>query len=124
MQSTNDVHTFNNDLLANATDLETVQELYKPLEHALHHPDLIGWFNTFNDHADAAKKGSRKWGERAIALGAFALFLAACEIMTHWSLAIGGLAAVCGLASVVIGAIGVLFGEKKTQWLYNRFMGE
>jgi hypothetical protein len=123
-------HTFNNDLLANATDLETVRNLYNPLEHALYHRGLIEWFNTFNDRANSAKKASRKWGERAIALGALALCLAAGEIMTmlltesHWSLAIGGLAAACGLASVAIGAFGVLFGERKTQWLQNRFMGE
>jgi hypothetical protein len=130
MQSDNEVHTFNNDLVANAADLDTVRKLYKPLEHALFHPELIEWFNTFNDRANAAKKGSRKWGERAIALGALALFLASGEIITmlltgsHWSLAIGALAAVCGLASVAIGAFGVLFGERKTQWLHNRFMGE
>jgi len=130
MQSGDEDHIFNNDLLAKATDLDTVQRLYQPIEHALHYPDLIEWFNTFNDPADDAKKESRKWGERAIALGAFALFLAACEIMTtrliasHWSLAIGGLAAICGLASVAIGAFGVLYGDKKTQWLHNRFMGE
>ncbi|SRR6266478_6744532 len=130
MQPGDKVHTFNNDLLANPADLEIVRRLYQPLEHALHHPDLIEWFTTFNDPADAAKKESRKWGGLAIALGALALFLAAGEIMmllltgSHWSLAIAGLAAVCGLASVAIGAFGVLFGERKTRWLHNRFMGE
>jgi hypothetical protein len=130
MQSSDDGHTFNNDLLANPDDLKAANELYQPLEHALHHPELVDWFNTFNDRADAGKKASRKWGERAIVLGAAALFLAAGEIMTmlltgsHWSLAIGGVAAACGLASIGIGAFGVLFGQRKRQWLHDRFMGE
>jgi hypothetical protein len=123
-------HTFNDDLLANEADLDTVRKFHPELAHALHHPELIAWFNQFNDPANAAKKASRKWGERAIMLGALALVLAAGEIVTmlvtgsHWSLVIGGVAAACGLAGVAIGATGVLFGKRKAQWLHNRFMTE
>jgi hypothetical protein len=130
MQPGNDVHKFNDDLLANKGDRNTVHELYPSLEHALYHQDLVLYFKKFNNQANSAKQTSRKWGKRSIVLGAVALVLAAIEIMArlmtkgHWSLAIGGIAAVCGICSVAIGAFGVLFGSRKQQWLHNRFMGE
>jgi hypothetical protein len=40
------------------------------------------------------------------------------------TLLFGFLAALCGILSIVIGAFGVLFGDKKRKWLHNRFMGE
>jgi hypothetical protein len=130
VQPTENEHRFNDDLLANEDDLNTIHELYPTLEYALHHPELIGYFNKFNDRANAAKRTSRKWGKYAIALGSAALVLAAIEIMArfmtvaHWSLAIGGVAALCGLSSVTMAGFGVLFGSRKREWLHNRFMGE
>ncbi len=143
MQRGNDKHTFNDDLLANKGDRRAVHELYPTLEHALYHPELVAYFKKFNDRADSAKKMSRTWGKLSIVLGAAALVLAATEIVArflieshsswcivrfmieyHFSLAIGGIAAACGILSVAIGGFGVLFGSRKQQWLHIRFMGE
>jgi hypothetical protein len=40
------------------------------------------------------------------------------------SIGLGFVAASCGLLSIVIGATGILFGQRKQEWLHNRFMGE
>jgi hypothetical protein len=123
-------HKFNNDLLANDDDRGAVHDLYPTLEHVLYHQELVDYFRKFNDRADTAKKLSRRWGKWAIVLAATAIALAAVEIVVDttgaevWSFAIGGLAAVFGLASLAIGAFGLLFGPRKREWLQNRFMGE
>jgi hypothetical protein len=130
MGSDPDERIFNDDLLANPDDQAAARELYPTLAHALYHQELIDYFKKYDDRAGAAKKTSRTWGKWAIALGATAIALAAMEIIveisaaSHWPLIIGAVAAVCGIASVAIGAIGVLFGSRKREWLRNRFMGE
>jgi len=129
MASTND-RIFNDDLLANDGDLAKAREHYPALEHVLHHPELIAYFKHYNTRADAAKTTSRLWGKWAIVLGAVAIALAAVEIASWalgskmWPLLIGSFAATCGLASVAIGALSVLLGPRKRDWLHNRFMGE
>jgi hypothetical protein len=132
----NNVHKFNNDLLANDGDLKVVHELYGKLEHVLHNPDLIKYFKTYNDPAGTAKTTSTRWGTWAIVLGATALFLAAIDIGKEQlfadngkeqllpTMVLGIFPALCGLISVAIGAFSVLFGSRKQKWLYNRFMGE
>lgn len=125
-----DRHIFNDDLLANENDLEKIRALYPTMEHVLHHPDLIDYFKHYNELADAAKATSRKYGTSAIILSAVAIALAGIEIASWqlspntWPLVIGGFAAFCGIASVIIGALGALFGTRKRAWLHNRFMGE
>jgi hypothetical protein len=130
VMSSIDVHRFNDDLLANEGDLNKVRNLYPTLEHVLYDQDLIAFFRHYDHAAGAAKTTSTKWGRWAIVLGAVAIALAAIEIVSwalgskRWPLMIGGFASVCGLASVSIGAFGVLFGPRKRVWLHNRFMGE
>jgi membrane protein implicated in regulation of membrane protease activity len=125
-----DERIFNDDLLANAGDHKVARELYPAVEHVLYHQELIDYFKKYNDRADLAKKTSRTWGKRAIALGATAIALAAIEIIVEitapspWPLVLGAVAAICGVSSVAIGAFGVLFGSRKREWLHNRFMGE
>jgi hypothetical protein len=121
---------FNDDLLANTGDRNSARELYPTIEHVLYYQELIDCFKKYNDRADIAKKTSRTWGKWAIALGATAIALAAVEITveiiatSHWPLIIGAGAALCGVSSVAIGAVGALFGSRKREWLRNRFMGE
>jgi hypothetical protein len=130
MNTDDNEHKFNSDLLASDRDRRIVHELYSTLEHVLYHEELIRYFARFNDRADIAKKMSRQWGKWAIVLAAAAIALAAVEIVADatsaeaWALLIGGLAAMFGLASVAIGAFGLLFGSRKREWLRNRFMGE
>jgi len=129
-EAVDDDHKFNDDLLANDGDLDRVRARYPCLVPVLHDPELIAYFAQYNVRADAAKAKSRVSGKWAIVLGAVAIALAAVEIAS-WSLAlkglpllIGGVAAVCGLCSVGIGALNVLFGARKRDWLHSRFMSE
>jgi hypothetical protein len=130
MEPASEGHKFNHDLLANEGDRCAVRKLYPTLEQVLYHEELVAYFNKYNDRADTAKKTSRIWGKWAIVLGAIAIVLAAIEIIAEitayrfGALLIGGVASVCGLASVTIGAFGVLLGARKREWLHNRFMGE
>src|SRR5258705_3904324 len=128
-----DDHKFNDDLLANDGDLDRIKDRYPALVPVLHDPELIAYFAQYNVAAGAAKSKSRISGKWAIVLGAIAIALAAVEIAS-WSLGshvpkglpllIGAVAAVCGLCSVGIGALNVLFGARKRDWLHSRFMGE
>jgi hypothetical protein len=130
MQDSADGHKFNDDLLADDGDRDTVRQLFPTLEHVLYHEQLVDYFKKCNDKADAAKRKSRTWGKRAIILGAAPLMLAAGEILLetwtpgHWTLAIGAIAAISGILSVAIGAFNILLGSRKREWLHNRFMGE
>jgi hypothetical protein len=122
-------HAFNSDLLANEHDRDKVRDLYSPLEDILYHQELIETFGKYNVVADDAKKRSRTLGKLAIVLGGAAIALAAIEVALGFhkesgTLLFGVLAALCGILSIVIGAFGVLFGDKKRKWLHNRFMGE
>jgi hypothetical protein len=122
-------HAFNSDLLANEHDRDKVRDLYPPLEDILYHQELIETFGKYNVVADDAKKRSRTLGKLAIVLGGAAIALAAIEVALGFhkesgTLLFGFLAALCGILSIVIGAFGVLFGDKKRKWLHNRFMGE
>jgi hypothetical protein len=122
-------HTFNNDLLANDSDRIAAGELYPTLVGVLCHRALIDYFKRYDERANTAKRTSRQWGKWAIVLASLAVALAALELFleakgSDLSLIIAGVAATCGLASVIIGAIGILYGARKKEWLHNRFMGE
>jgi hypothetical protein len=111
-------HAFNSDLLANEHDRDKVRDLYSPLEDILYHQELIETFGKYNVVADDAKKRSRTLGKLAIVLGGAAIALAAIEVALGFhkesgTLLFGFLAALCGILSIVIGAFGVLFGDKK-----------
>jgi hypothetical protein len=131
MDPANGGNIFNNDLLANEGDLKIAQDLYAPVLHAFYHKELIDYFAKYNEPANDAKMKSTRYGMWAIALGALVLALAAAEIIMRsidlpheWSLAMGGIAATCGLASIAVAGLGVLYGDRKIRWLKNRFMGE
>jgi hypothetical protein len=135
-----DVHVFNDDLLANVPDYDDAERQFPTMIHVLNHPELQKYFKIFDDLANVAKSKSRRWGARAIVTGALAIALAAAEIILQnyhtdlfatlgdgenvllWAVAVA--AALSGIASVLIGKIGMLFGRKKSEWLHNRFMTE
>lgn len=134
------MHIFNDDLLANAPDYDDAKKQFPTIIHVLHHPGLQNYFKHFDDRGSAAKMRSRRWGARAIVMGALAIALAATEIILqnyHKDLdrSIGGwenvllwivavVAALSGIGSVLIGKFGVLYGSRKSEWLLNRFMTE
>lgn len=134
------VHIFNDDLLANAPDYIDAKRQFPTIIHVLNHPELQEYFRHFDDLANAGKAKSRRWGARAILMGAIAIALAAAEIILQsyhdnldrsigswenvllWTLAV--VAALSGIASVLIGKLGVLYGTRKSEWLHDRFMTE
>lgn len=134
------MHTFNDDLLANPPDYDDAKAEFPTVVHVLYHPELQDYFRHFDSAANAAKKRSRRWGAIAITTGALAIALAAAEIILQsyhkdidvgigdwenillWAVAV--VAAASGVASVLIGKIGLLYGTRKREWLYNRFMTE
>src|ERR1700732_4125415 len=134
------VHIFNDDLLANAPDYDDAKTQFSTIIHVLHHPELKEYFKHFDELANTAKARSRRWGARAIIMGAIAIAFAAGEIILQsyhkdldtgiggwqnvlvWTVAV--VAALSGIISVLIGKFGVLYGSRKNEWLHNRFMTE
>src|SRR5262249_58674302 len=109
--------------------------------HVLDDNRLQAYFHRYKDMAGKAKAASHRSGAWAIGLGTAAILLAGTEIITDYYnpfvsehlgenntnvvlfvLAVG--AAVCGIASVFVGRMGVLIGKRKRDWLHNRFMAE
>jgi len=132
---------FNDDLLASDGDRKKFGDVFKSIMHVLDDPRLRSYFQHYNDLAAKAKGDSRRFGVWAIGLGTAAILLAGAEIIIDYYdpfvvrhlghgnanavlfvLAIG--AAVCGIASVFVGRMGILIGKRKRDWLHNRFMGE
>ena len=132
---------FNDDLLANDGDRNKFGDGFKSIMHVLDDTRLQAHFHRYKDLAGKAKAASHRSGAWAIGLGTAAILLAGTEIITDYYspfvtgrlgesntnvvlfvLAVG--AAVCGIASVFVGRMGVLIGKRKRNWLHNRFMAE
>jgi hypothetical protein len=129
-------HSFNDDLLANAGDLERARLHYPRIVHVLDHPELRAVFKSYDDPANAAKRRSRRTGLLAILCVALSLILLATELalpqapegrpdnladLRH------GLAIASAALAVVgagIGTFGLLFAAAKTEWLHRRLMTE
>jgi len=111
---------------------------YPTILHVLDHPELRALFAGFDETAKQAKRKGRTFGLLAIALGFTALALAAFENLLHpgsghaslppglrdWPTVLALVAAGCGLASVAIGSMGILFAKRKRLWLHQRFVTE
>src|SRR5262245_6292358 len=77
-------HRFNDDLLVNQTDLTEARKQFPTIIHVLDHPELRKLFQEHDGYANAAKRRSRKWGVRAVILGALALVgAAAAPLFEH-----------------------------------------
>ncbi|MCK5232332.1 MAG: hypothetical protein KAR13_18820, partial [Desulfobulbaceae bacterium] len=95
--------------------------------HVLDHPELRKVFSKYDEPANSAKKRSRLLGFIAIAFGVVALLGASAAPLYHggpWAVVIGSVSALAGILSVLIGWWGLLFSEKKREWLHNRLMTE
>jgi len=125
---------FNDDLLGDQQDRDTVATLYPTICHVLDHSELRKLFQQYDGPANAAKKVSTSWGSVTIGLGSLALVGASLEVLLstegqaflsqhpYWlpSIALAGV--LCGVLSVVFGSVGVLSGRKKRNWLHLRLM--
>jgi hypothetical protein len=114
-------HRFNNDLLINPGDPDRAELAFPQVAHVLNHSTLQEAFERFDVPANVAKRRGRIAGLLAIVTGTISLVIAAAT-PTAWAL--GLLAAICGLASIVVGLGGVLYAEAKRRWLCNRVMTE
>lgn len=132
---------FNDDLLTNPGDYEALSKRFESIMHVLYDENLQTYFLHYDIAANIAKRSSRKSGAWAIGLGTIAILLAGVEIITDYYITffvtavghhvtnvllflIAGIAAACGIASVIVGRMRVLIGKRKRQWLHNRFMSE
>jgi len=119
---------FNDDLLVAKGDRDVAAVVYPTVFHVLDHPELRQCFLEYDAPSNAAKKRSVYLGSAAILLASAALISASGEIPFHGQAGIlTGLAlvaAVCGIASVLIGALGLLYGKTKRNWLCMRLMTE
>jgi hypothetical protein len=131
-------HKFNDDLLLAESDRALAARIYPTILHVLDHPELRLLFSEHDKTANHAKRRGRTAGFWVVAFGFSALAIAALEYpLTHTTsdhfsqptiiivrLILAAVSAVCGIASVLIGSVGVLYGRRKRDWLHQRLMGE
>jgi hypothetical protein len=131
--SLDESHKFNDDLLLENEDRNLANRKYPTIAHVLDHPELRQLFRQFDEPANRAKRRGRIAGFIAIGLGFVALALAALEYPAvhqtgeHSNIAQVALAvtsALCGIAGVLVGSMGLLFARRKREWLRRRLMGE
>jgi hypothetical protein len=129
---------FNDDLLIAESDRALAARLYPTVLHVLDDPELKGLFSKHDKAANQAKRKGQIAGFWVIAFGFCALAIAALQYpLTHATgehfsaatvdtlrLVLAALSAVCGILSVLIGSVGVLYGRRKRDWLRHRLMGE
>jgi hypothetical protein len=114
-------HRFNTDLLINLGDVDRAERAFPRMTHVLSHVALQEVFQRFDRPANAAKTRGRIAGLLAIFLGTISLAIAAATPKVQ---VLGLIAAICGVASIVIGLGGALYAGAKRQWLRNRVMTE
>lgn len=120
---------FNDDLLLDESDRERAAQHYPTIIHVLDDPELKACFLRFDVPANRAKRKSRMLGSIAIVLGAIAVMGASAEMVfpnkeDPWLRIIAVFASLCGIGSIIVGAVGLLFGRAKREWLHMRLMGE
>lgn len=127
MKTTVEDHKFNDDLLLEAEDREAATRKYAGIAHVLNHPELRRLFVAYDKPANRAKRRARTAGLWAVGLVWIALAIASTEHFlaeSPWAKSLGAIAAVCGLAGVIIGGTGILFAARKQEWLHRRLMTE
>jgi hypothetical protein len=129
MVSPVDDHKFNDDMLLHESDRKLAASKYPSIVHVLDHQELRHLFIEYDAPASRAKRTGLMAGLGAIGLGFFALAAAAAEItVAHsadwFTVPLAGFAGMCGLASFVVGSVGVLFASRKRDWLHHRLMAE
>lgn len=119
---------FNDDLLIGEDDRDRAAVAYPTVFHVLDHPKLRQCFLEYDAPSNAAKKRSVYLGSVAIFFATAALLSTSLEVPFHGEPSvvtrIALVAAGCGILSVLIGALGLLYGQTKRNWLYMRLMTE
>ncbi|TQF36706.1 hypothetical protein UNPF46_21365 [Bradyrhizobium sp. UNPF46] len=129
MAPNDDGYRYNSDLLADPADVTQARIRFPNLMHVLEHRELIDEFGNYDRPANQAKKDGRDWGVIAVMLGSIALMVAAAapllkDLPEDCARLLECLAALCGVASVVLGIRGVLWSRAKAKWLKNRLVTE
>jgi hypothetical protein len=138
MESPDQEHKFNDDLLLAPKDRQFAARKYPTIFHVLDHPELRQLFSRYDQPANAAKSTGRWFGLGAIGLVFIALLIASTEHphelpadalsfferlrypQTIWAL----ISAVCGIAGGLMGGLGALYARRKRRWLHHRLMTE
>lgn len=120
---------FNNDLLLTERDRRQAFDRFPTLRHILDFPALRKIFQQYDIPSNSAKRWRRYSGLVAIGLGVVALLGISSEplysgIGEGRIELLGGMFALCGIASVLFGTIGALSSRLKEQWLYTRLATE
>jgi cobalamin biosynthesis protein CobD/CbiB len=123
------IQKFNDDLLTTDDDRKLAVERFPDLNHVLDFGELRDLFLAYDQPANQAKKRRRRVGFVAILLGVLALLGASAAplyepINYWWPRVLGGVSALLGVLSLLMGTIGSLSGEAKHRWLCNRLMTE
>lgn len=123
-------HKFNDDLLTADRDRTLAAKLFPELMHVLDFPELRRLFVSHDLRTNRAKRQRRRAGIAAILLGVAALLGASAEPLYRsslgagWPELIGGACALFGVASVLVGWIGIFNMSSKRRWLCGRLMTE
>jgi hypothetical protein len=122
-------HKFNDDLLLSEVDRDLAARIFPELVQFLDFPELRAVFSAHDQPANTLKKKRRASGVSAIAMGVLALVGAASapllpEGNSAWPVALGALAALLGIASMVVGGFGVFSSSSRDAWLHHRLVTE
>ncbi|MEL7487473.1 MAG: hypothetical protein AAGJ87_09700 [Pseudomonadota bacterium] len=121
-------HTFNSDIFLTDAAQEAARKAYPDLYFALDNETLRETFAPVDARANAFKRRARFWGVIAVLLAIVALVLAGGEMLYHdnkiLARLIGGFGAVAGIVSVWIGVFGLMYKDRKVQWLSDRLITE
>jgi|GEM_PF-1105428 len=122
-------HRYNDDLLLASEARERAQKEHEQVFHLLDHYELREVFRRENDAANRSKWCSHVAGFWAVTSAFLALAGAASEpLWGHlgppWPSVIVIASAVLGLFSVLISALWLMYGKRKSAWLHSRLYTE
>jgi hypothetical protein len=132
-------HRFNSDLLLTPGDREFAARKYPSVQYLLDYPALRELFSQYDDLANNAKRQGRRHGLRAILFVLVALLVASAELLdihhdtpppnfidriVSLPMLLAVASACFGIAGVAIGGLGLLYAQRKRDWLCHRLMTE
>lgn len=122
-------HRYNDDLLLAAEVRERAKQEHAEVYHVLDHLSLRDAFRRENDPANRAKRHSHVAGFWAVTLALVALLGAASEplwiqLESPWPRIIVIASAALGLLSIFISVVWLVYGKRKSTWLYGRLYTE
>ena len=122
-------HIYNTDLLLDEADREGANQEFPDVAFALDSPELRDIFAPIDERANITKSNSRRWGLVALFLATLAVMIGA-GIFLYESAATVKVAVISGIGGGafivggIIGAVTIIFGNRKTKWLADRLATE